>query len=156
MLYYNSNSLTKNIFKNEKFKYQLVFVKQFKFDNFKKFGVAVMDGKFFSFLPKGNSNDHLLYHVKYSIIKQNVSKLFNNSWLKIKKNSKKIKSLEEKMSTDFKRYFPKLRFHFSNKVYLSPRLILSNVEKTDKRASEIKKINKNYYKFISGKVDSFC
>ena len=50
--YYNSNSLTKNIFKNEKFKYQLVFVKQFKFDNFKKFGVAVMDGKFFHFSQK--------------------------------------------------------------------------------------------------------
>ena len=151
--YYNSNNLTKNIFKNKKFKYQLVFVKQFKFQNLKKFGVAVMDGKFFSFLPKGNSDDHLLYHVKYSIIKQNVSKLFNYTWLNIKKNSKKIKILEKKMFNDFKRYFPNLKFRFSNKIYISPRLILSNVEKTDKRASEIRVIGEKYFKIISGKVD---
>ena len=43
-----------------------------------------MDGKFFSFLPKGQSNNHLLYHVKYSIIKQSVSKEFDKNWLKIK------------------------------------------------------------------------
>ena len=151
--YNGSNTLTKNIFKNQKFKYQLVFVKQFKFEKFKKFGVAVMDGKFFSFLPKGKSNDHLLYHVKYSIIRQTISKQFNINWLKIKKNSKEIKVLEKKMFIDFEKYFPKLKIKSSSKIYISPRLILSNVEKTDKRASEIRIMKSNYFKIISGKVD---
>jgi len=151
--YNNSNTLTKNIFKSQKFKYQLVFVKQFKFKKFRKFGIAVMDGKFFSFLPKGKSNDHLLYHVKYSIIRQTISKQFNPDWLKIKKNCKEIKVLEKKMFFDFKKYFPMLEIKSSNKIYISPRLILSNVEKTDKRASEIRIMKSNYFKIISGKVD---
>lgn len=151
--YNGSNNLTKNISRNQKFKYQLVFVKQFKFVNLKKFGVAIMDGKFFSFLPKGKSKDHLLYHVKYSIIKESVSEQFNENWLKIKRTDKRIKILEKKMLSDFKKYFPELKIKISNKIYISPRLILSNVEKTDKRASEIRTIKENYFKIISGKVD---
>ena len=88
-----SNSLTKNFTKNEKYKYQLVFVKEFKLKNFKKLGIAVMDGKYFSFLPKGKSNNHILYHVQNSIIKEEVSYEFKQSWLNLKNFKKKIKSL---------------------------------------------------------------
>ena len=84
-----SNSLTKNLIKNEKYKYQLVFVKEFKLKKFKKLGIAIMDGKYFSFLPKGKSNNHILYHVKNSIIKEEVSNEFNQSWLNLKKFKKK-------------------------------------------------------------------
>ena len=63
-----------------------------------------MDGKFFFFFSKGESNNHLFYHVKYSIIKQNVSKEFNKDWLKIKKNNKKIIDLKKKMYLDFKKF----------------------------------------------------
>ncbi len=148
-----SNTLTKKISKNRKFKYQLVFVSQFKIEKFKQLGIAIMDGKFFSFLPRGNSNNHLFYHVKYSIIKQNISKEFNKNWLKIKKNNKKIIDLKKKMYLDFKKFLPKLKFKFSKKIFISPRLLLANVEKTDKRFSEIKLVKKNYFKIISGKVD---
>ena len=151
--YNYSNTLTKKISKNQKFKYQLVFVTQFKIEKFKQLGIAIMDGKFFSFLPKGESNNHLFYHVKYSIIKQNVSKEFNKDWLKIKKNNKKIIDLKKKMYLDFKKFLPKLKFKFSEKIFISPRLLLANVEKTDKRSSEIRMVKKNYFKIISGKVD---
>tara|TARA_B100000579_G_C22783268_1_gene830516 strand:+ start:6 stop:1094 length:1089 start_codon:yes stop_codon:yes gene_type:complete len=148
-----SNSLTKNITKNEKYKYQLVFVKEFKLKNFKKLGIAVMDGKYFSFLPKGKSNNHILYHVKNSIIKEEVSNEFNEGWLNLKKFKKKIKLLEKKMFIDCRKFFPKINFNNSKKIYLSPRILLPNVEKTDKRCSEIKRISNNYYKIISGKID---
>ena len=148
-----SNSLTKNIVKNEKYKYQLVFVKEFRLQKFKKLGIAVMDGKYFSFLPKGKTNSHILYHVQNSIIKEEVSYEFNKKWLDLKKIKKKINLLEKKMFTDLKNFFPNLKYKNSNKTYLSPRIILPNVEKTDKRSSEIKQISKNYFKIISGKVD---
>ncbi len=148
-----SNSLTKNIKKNEKYKYQLVFIKEFKLKDFKKLGVAIMDGKYFSFLPKGKSNSHILYHVQNSIIKEKVSYEFNKKWLDLKKFKKKINSLEKKMFIDLRKFFPKINYYNSKKIYLSPRVLMPNVEKTDKRCSEIKKISNNYYKIISGKVD---
>lgn len=148
-----SNSLTKNIVKNDKYKYQLVFVKEFRLKKFKKLGIAVMDGKYFSFLPKGKTNSHILYHVQNSVIKEEVSYEFNKKWLDLKKIKKKINLLEKKMFTDLKNFFPNLKYKNSNKTYLSPRIILPNVEKTDKRSSEIKQISKNYFKIISGKVD---
>ncbi len=148
-----SNSLTKNFTKNEKYKYQLVFVKEFKLKNFKKLGIAIMDGKYFSFLPKGKSNNHILYHVQNSIIKEEVSYEFKQGWLNLKNFKKKIKSLEKKMFVDLRKFFPRINFVKSKKIYLSPRVLLPNVEKTDKRCSEIKKISNNYYKIISGKID---
>ena len=148
-----SNSLTKNFIKNEKYKYQLVFVKEFKLKNFKKLGIAIMDGKYFSFLPKGKSNNHILYHVQNSIIKEEVSYEFKQGWLNLKNFKKKIKSLEKKMFVDLRKFFPRINFIKSKKIYLSPRVLLPNVEKTDKRCSEIKKISNNYYKIISGKID---
>ena len=57
------------------------------------------------------------------------------------------------MLIDFKKYFPMLEIKPSKKIFISPRLILSNVEKTDKRASEIRIMKGNYFKIISGKVD---
>jgi hypothetical protein len=148
-----SNSLTKNLIKNERFKYQLVFVKKFHLKDFKKLGIAVMDGNFFSFLPKGKSNDHLFYHVKHSIIKEEVSHEFNQNWLNLKRYKNKITFLEKKMIIELKKFFPKIKVSFSKKNYISPRVLYANVEKTDKRSSEIKKISKNYYKVISGKID---
>ena len=56
------------------------------------------------------------------------------------------------MFIDFRKFFPKTNFVKSKKIYLSPRILLPNVEKTDKRCSEIKKISNNYYKIISGKL----
>ena len=148
-----SNSLSKYIIKKQKFKYQLVFVKKIKLKNFQKLGIAVMDGKFFSFLPEGSSNNHLLYHVKHSIIREKISNEFNSNWLNIKKYKKQIKILENKMYKDLKEYFPSLNFSFLKKNYISPRLILANVDKTDRRSSSVKEISKNYFRIISGKVD---
>ena len=148
-----SNTLSKYILKKQKFKYQLVFVKKMKLKNFRKLGIAVMDGKFFSFLPEGSSNNHLLYHVKNSIIKEEVSNEFNLNWLNLKNYKKQIKNLENKMFKDLKKYFPDLSFSFLKKNYISTRLILANVEKTDKRSSSVNEIYKNYFRVISGKVD---
>ena len=57
------------------------------------------------------------------------------------------------MIIELKKFFPKIKVSFSKKNYISPRVLYANVEKTDKRSSEIKKISKNYYKVISGKID---
>ena len=112
-----------------------------------------MDGNFFSFLPKGKNNSHLLYHVKHSILKQKNDFKFNNSWLEYVKLKTKLKINQKKMFEDLKNYLPDLNFTIKKENYISPRVLFANVEKTDKRTSEIFEIKKNYFKIFSGKVD---
>ncbi len=53
--YEGSNKLLKDINKQKKFIFQKVIVFEFKSKNFDKMGLALMDGNYFSFLPKGNT-----------------------------------------------------------------------------------------------------
>ena len=70
-----SNRISK-ISKNTKNIYQKVIVYEFILKNFKRMGLALMDGEFFFYLPKGESNKHILYHVKHSVLKSRISKEF--------------------------------------------------------------------------------
>ncbi len=151
--YDQSNSLIKNFKNNIKKKYQLVVVFEFNAKNFKNMGLAVMDGNFFSFLPKGKKNKHLFYHVKYSILKEKVCKSFPNSWLDTKRFNPQIKKLSKLAVKDFKKFLPDLKIEVINKTHINPRVLLPNVEKTDRRISQINEITKNYFQIFSAKVD---
>jgi len=151
--YEQSNQLTKNICNPKKRKYQLVAVFEFALKNFDRLGMAIMDGKFFSFLPKGKGNKHLLYHVKYSIIKQKTSKVFPFSWMKVNKNSNQINKLRHKVKLELKKYLPSLNIKLTNNVFINPRVLEYGVEKTDRRISSINELHKNYFQIFSAKVD---
>ncbi len=151
--YEQSNFLTKNFNQNIKRKYQLVVVYEFNAKNFKNMGLAVMDGNFFSFLPKGKKNKHLFYHVKYSILKEKVGKSYPNSWLKDKKLNLKIKKFSKLAIGDFKKFLPDLKINITSKTHINPRVLLPNVERTDRRISQINEITKNYFQIFSAKVD---
>lgn len=151
--YEYSNSLIKNFRKIKSKKYQLVVVFEFIPRNFKKMGLALMDGQFFSFLPKGFQNKHLLYHVKHSILKEKVCKEFPQSWKNLKIYSSKIKNSKRLILKDIKKYFPDLKIKITKNSYINPRVLLKNVEKNDKRISKIDEISKNYFQIFSAKVD---
>ena len=145
--------MIKNLAKKEKKKYQLVVVFEFLPQNFKKMGLALMDGKFFSFLPKGKQNKHLFYHVKYSIIKEKISKEFPKSWSNFTKYNPVIKRSKKLILKDLNKYFPNLRINFTKNKFINPRVLPVNVEKSDKRISQITEISKNYFQIFSAKVD---
>lgn len=151
--YDQSNRLIKKIFIPKKRKYQLVVVFEFYLKNFEKMGLAIMDGNFFSFLPKGNGNKHLIYHVKHSIIKQQISKYMPDRWLKFSKKSKKIFEIKKKIESDLNKYCTNLKIKFSKNVFINPRVIEKGVEKTDRRISTINEINKSYFQIFSAKID---
>ena len=121
--------------------------------NFNRLGIALMDGKFFSFLPNGEKNKHIFYHVKYSILYEKILKKYPASWKINKKLYKKIEKSEKKILADLGKYFPKMKLTKTGKKFISPRVLPINQEGTDKRISSIKEISKNYYKIISAKVD---
>ena len=151
--YEQSNSLIKNLDKIDKKKFQLVVVFEFISKNFDKMGLAVMDGNFFSFLPKGNKKRHLLYHVKHSIIEQKICKEYPRSWNNLKNYKSKIKNKKKLILKDFHKYFPNLDISLTKNIFINPRVLLKNVEKSDRRISKITEISNNYFQIFSAKVD---
>ena len=151
--YDQSNTLNRNIKKKNKNKYQLVVVFEFIPKNFKKMGLALMDGKFFSFLPKGKQNKHLLYHVKYSIIKEKICNEFPSSWKNIKRYNSIIKNSKKMMLKDLKKYLPDTKIKFTNNRFINPRVLPAYMEKSDKRISKVSEISKNYFQIFSAKID---
>ena len=151
--YEGSNKISKKIAISKKFVYQLVVVFEFTSKYFKKMGLALMDGKFFSFLPKGKSNKHILYHVVHSVLKQKNSYEYPEKWINEKVKSKKIALIQDKTIKSIKRYFPDLDIKLTKKFFLSARVCLTGVGKTDKRVSKIIQIKKGYFKILSAKVD---
>lgn len=151
--YEGSNRIIRKISKKNKFIYQKVIVYEFVLKNSKKMGLALMDGKFFSYLPKGQSNKHILYHVKHSVIKQRVSYEFPITWRKKKITRIQINNSKKNILNHIKYFFPNLKIKLTNKNYISPRVFQINQEKTDKRVSKIIKLRKGYYKILSAKVD---
>tara|TARA_A100001011_G_scaffold371787_1_gene429503 strand:- start:438 stop:1520 length:1083 start_codon:yes stop_codon:yes gene_type:complete len=151
--YEQSNTLIKNFKNLSEKKYQLVVVFEFIPKNFKKIGLALMDGNFFSFLPKGKENKHLLYHVKHSIIRESVRKEYPKKWNKISNYKSVIQKSKKLILKDFRNYFPDLQISITKNMYINPRVLLKNVEKNDRRISKINEITKNYFQIFSAKVD---
>lgn len=151
--YDGSNRIARKISKQSKSIFQKVVVYEFILTNVKKMGLALMDGKFFSYLPKGQSNKHILYHVKHSVLKQRVSREYPINWNKKKISINEINISKNKIINHIKYYFPNLKIKLTNKHYISPRVFPINQEKTDKRVSKIIKLKKGYYKILSAKVD---
>ena len=151
--YEYSNSLIENFSKVKLNKYQIVVVFEFYSKRFEKTGLAVMDGNFFSFLPKGKHRNNLFYHVKHSILKEKNDYRFPNKFFKINQINKLINKKKEMIKKDFKKYIPDEKIYFTKKYYINPRMIPANIEKTDRRISKINVISKNYYQIYSAKVD---
>ena len=149
----NYSLIKNNCFKNffKKVCYQITLIAEIDIKNINRLGLAVMDGPFFSILPKGKYDKHLLYHVKHSVIKE--SQRLTKSFKDIKKKNflnsfKKIKILMQK---DLNHFLPKLEFKFTNNFFLSKRVLFKN--KNDSRISSIIEPEKNYFLIASAKVD---
>ncbi len=151
--YEGSNRISGKISKKKKFVYQKVIVYEFVLKNLNKMGLALMDGRFFSYLPKGETNKHILYHVKHSVLKRTISKDFPLKWNNEIISKKQIKESINKILDHINYYFPDLKIKLTKKYFISPRVFMVNKEKTDKRVSKIIKLRKGYYKIFSAKVD---
>lgn len=150
--YHGSNTLIKNFSIAEKKVYQLTYIFEFRSKKLKKTGMAVMDGNFFSFLPNGKSNKYIFYHVKYSLLKNKILKEFNYRWKNII-SKKKANLLNRKIIFEVKKYFPNLSIIPTGKFFISPRVLLPNVKKSDRRISYVKEVINNYFQIFPAKVD---
>ena len=151
--YEGSNKLSNNLIGKKKLLYQNTIIYEFTSNDFNQMGLAVMDGNYFSFLPKGNSNKNLLYHVSYSVLKQRKSYKLPDNWNNENFPASIIKSRSQKILKDIKKYFPNLSIKLTNKQFISFRVLPSNQKKTDKRISKVYNFQNKYFKISSAKVD---
>ncbi len=151
--YEGSNKLSNDLIGKNKLFYQKTIIYEFVSNDFKKMGLAVMDGNYFSFLPKGNSNKHLLYHVTKSVLKQRKSYKLPNILNNGNFPKRLIKCRPLKILKDIHKYFPNLSIKLTKKKFISFRVLPSNQRKTDKRISKIHNFKNKYFKISSAKVD---
>lgn len=131
--------------------YQKTLVLELKFQNCPNIGIAVMDGNFISFLPKGNSKKiFLLYDVKNSILKKKICLEYPKS-LEKKITNKKIFLHTKRIIKKLSFFFPNLYVKKILKYRISDRVLELN--KSDRRITKIKLINKSIFFVDQGKVD---
>ena len=151
--YEGSNNLLNDYIGKNKLIYQSTIIYEFTSNDFKKMGLALMDGDYFSFLPKGNSKKHLLYHVTQSVLRRKKAYKLHSRWKNENFSDKLIKSKSLKILSDIKKYFPNLNIKLSNKYFISFRVLPSNQKKTDKRISKVYNFKNKLFKISSAKVD---
>jgi hypothetical protein len=128
------------------FKLQDVIIPIFEF-NHPKIGLTVMDGPFCSVMPKGNiSNTFLLYHAKYSILKETKE----NNIESLQDISNNIKNIKE----DSSKYFPFIKDINFTDYWRTTRAIPINSD--DARISNIITYPENpkFITVFSGKIST--
>ncbi len=130
--------------------YQKTIILEVVFDNCPDIGVAIMDGNFISFLPKGYTNKFLIYDVKHSVLKKNINKIYPPSF-----NSpipKKIKKISEKnILKNLNYFFPNLSVKKLVSYKISDRVF--DISKNDQRLSKVQVYKDKIFFVEQGKTD---
>lgn len=119
-------------------------------------GVTIMDGPFMTFLPFGHSEQFLLYHVKYTVVEQQISTMMPDHWrdpgttpfARLDKEE-----LYNRMIDACAYFVPDLKRATLVGFLHGPRMVLAKSDDTDARPSIIREYDGNYMTVFSGKVD---
>lgn len=135
-------------FEEKKLNYDLIELIEIYIPTVKKFGLTILDGDFFTLLPRGERNTFTLGNVRKSILKSiNSNKLdaFDIS----QKNKKTVRNVILEKASEFCPIIKQAEVVQS--LYVT-RALKSNVESTDKRPSEITSYGNGIYSIFGGKV----
>lgn len=133
--------------KPKKINYEDVLIPLFKF-NHKAFGLTIMDGPFCSVMPNGTKENHfLLYHVKESVLKRELSTSPPN-WRILSNIDNKV------IYKESIKYYPFLKNVDNYSSYRAIRAVHEN--KDDARLSELFTFEEfpKYYVVLSGKIST--
>jgi hypothetical protein len=149
---YGLDSIRSSINKitEREYEYQKTFILEVQ-SNSKKFGYTVIDGDFITILPKGNTNNFLIYCPKISTTDSKVSNTPPKEFWTF--TDQEVESITNKIISRLNYFVP--GFNIENIVgYLSTiRSIQPNNQITDKRTSSIIEIDDGFFDIWSGKID---
>jgi hypothetical protein len=114
-------------------------------------GMTVVDGDFITLLPKGFTNDYLLYAPKLSVRAKFQGSRYPIEW----KNSTNIEfnNMEAALLSRALEWFPSFDIEGKSKRNITIRSIQPNVSSTDKRTSQVREMAQGFYDVWSGKID---
>lgn len=131
--------------------FQKTLILEIEFKNCPDIGIAVMDGKFLSFLPKGKSKKlFLLYDVSYSVLKRKLSFLYPKNF-STKIEIKKLNDAKKNIIKKLKFFFPEMKIKKFVSYRISDRVIELN--RSDRRLTNLKFYNNSIFFVNQGKTD---
>ena len=116
------------------------------------FGFTVIDGDFFTILPKGFSGKYLFYGPSICVLEKSIGYLAPEEWSKIDYSDEFLRA-ENCLISRIQDWMPNLQIESSNKWNTTIRTILPNVSATDKRVSRLLVQDERYVDLWSGKID---
>jgi len=117
----------------------------------KSFGVTVLDGDFITILPRGFSNQMLLYGPTPSVAFESPSLFEVQEFMR--SGHADISSSRAAVLDRTRTYFPNLSFQDNHESLVTIRALPINSGSTDQRRSYVKRSGVNIFQIISGKVD---
>jgi glycine/D-amino acid oxidase-like deaminating enzyme len=114
-------------------------------------GMTVVDGDFFTMLPNGFADTHLIYGPTASVLARHVGENPPSSWNKISEDV--VTDATANLIRRMQHWAPGIEVKAIQGVKLAIRTIQANVSSTDRRLSEIRNPRKNYYELSAGKID---
>lgn len=113
-------------------------------------GVTIVDGDFLTVLPKGFSDNFLIYAPSLSVLDRHNGLAPKNHW---RDSDQDILEAETALVERSHSWLPKFLIHKIESRMLTTRSIQPNVSQTDKRVSEVKWLNSTIVEVWSGKID---
>ena len=146
----NIKSVTLNM-QNRNYEFHRTLILEAEMES-KPFGFTVIDGDFFTILPKGFSGKFLLYGPSICVLERNTGNIPPEDWSSIDYTIGYLQA-EKELKQRIKSWMPNLEIGEVNKWNTTIRTILPNVSATDKRVSRLLIQNDRFVDIWSGKMD---
>lgn len=119
-------------------------------------GITVMDGRFMTVLPFGQTGRFLLYHVSHTVVETSVGEQMPDGWLDpaTAPSSRQDRvALFERMRAACMAFVPALASAQLVGFLEGPRVVLAHRDSTDARPSIIEQHEPGYLSVFTGKID---
>jgi glycine/D-amino acid oxidase-like deaminating enzyme len=119
-------------------------------------GVTVMDGRFMTVLPFGQTGRFLLYHVEHTVVATEISTQMPAGWLDPENSPSQQVNTQELFNTmkqACSQFVPALQNARLVGFLQGPRMVLANRDHTDARPSIINRHEPGYWSVFTGKID---
>ncbi len=157
--YANFNDFNKELgLDSQRLQYELTIVPIIKWrKGLDPIGITVMDGKFFTVLPFGKTDNYLLYHVDHTVQETIVDSHYPTEWRNTKDYVDEDVAIQafNKMKRASSKWLPSILDAEYIDYLTTVRVVLADVESSDRRPSLISRANLSspFYTLFSGKID---
>lgn len=119
-------------------------------------GITIMDGRFMTVLPFGQTGRFLLYHVSHTVVETSVGEQMPHGWLDpaTSPSSRQDRvALFERMREACQAFVPALASARLVGFLEGPRVVLAHRDSTDARPSIVHRHEPGYLSVFTGKID---